>query len=65
MRTRQNRYEIWASTPTDANIVGDVSTLLGALVRYVRARGARRDRTFNLLVDDPRVNCESRRACKC
>lgn len=46
-------YEVWASTPTHATIVGGAHTLLGALALYLRARKAERDHTINLLVNAP------------
>lgn len=48
----KQHYEVWASTPTHATIVGGAHTLLGALTLYLQARkAAKRDHTINLLVN--------------
>jgi hypothetical protein len=59
--TPWNHYEVWANTPTYANMVGEANTLLGALVLYVHARRATRGRTINLLVNDPPADGDSGR----
>lgn len=46
------RYEVWASMPTHADIVGGADTLAGALPVYLRARRTRRNCTINLLRND-------------
>jgi hypothetical protein len=51
MHTR--RYEVWDSTPTGANIVGDADNLPAALLLYLRIRKTAPGHTINLLVDEP------------
>ncbi|BBZ15239.1 hypothetical protein [Mycobacterium branderi] len=50
MATHRHHYEIWDSTPTGADIVGEVDTLRAALALYVRTRRATRGHTIDLLV---------------
>lgn len=49
----QKHYEVWASTPTCAAIVGSANTLLGALMLYARVRRTEPNRTISVLVNGP------------
>jgi hypothetical protein len=51
-RVMHRHYEIWDSTPTHADVVGDADTLTAALLLYVRTRRVARGHTINLLVAD-------------
>jgi hypothetical protein len=46
-------YEVWDSTPTRADIVGQADTLPAALMLYLRTRKTTPGHTINLLMDEP------------
>jgi hypothetical protein len=51
MITMHRRHsEVWDSTPTHSDIVGDADSLPAALMLYMRTSKAARGHTINLLV---------------
>jgi hypothetical protein len=53
MAMQSRHYEVWESTPTGADIVGNADSLPAALMLYLRTRKTAPAHTIKLLVDEP------------